>query len=251
MPSIICQHKSVRSARSRRRVKISDIWQWPGNNVLCFMGSPLRGQIDKLSFLRLVCGDWRTPAKNYNAFVVFMAPWFWLGAPWHRIVPRSMNWSLLRQNYQRRNLWRNLKKRFARAVNSLQELLTLFWTYSSVQIPAGRNILDCSWKESWASLSPDLMATDCFVKSLVLFVQNRHFSVRVENESTNLPVLRMSYMLSRTLENRLSLRKDSPNMTVEKRKTKKRMKRQESHVSIYAYPFSPHTKTGKCCTSWD
>lgn len=104
------------------------------------MGSPLRGQIDKLSFRRLVCGDWRTPAKNYNAFVVFMAPWFWLGAPWHRIVPKSMNWSLLRQNYQRRNPWRNLKKRFARAVNSLQELLTLFWTYSSVQIPAGRHL---------------------------------------------------------------------------------------------------------------
>lgn len=104
------------------------------------MGSPLRGQIDKLSFLPLVRGDWRTPAKNYNAFVVFMAPWFWLGAPWHRIVPKSMNWSLLRQNYQRRNPWRNLKKRFARAVNSLQELLTLFWTYSSVQIPAGRHL---------------------------------------------------------------------------------------------------------------
>ena len=34
-------------------------------------------------------------------------------------------------------------------------------------------------------------------------------------------------------------------MTVEKRKTEKRMKRQESHVSIYAYPFCPHTKTGK------
>ena len=32
-------------------------------------------------------------------------------------------------------------------------------------------------------------------------------------------------------------------MTVEKRKTEKRMKRQESHVSIYAYPFCPHTKT--------
>lgn len=41
------------------------------------------------------------------------------------------------------------------------------------------------------------------------------------------------------------------NMTVEKRKTEKRMKRQESYVFIYAYPFSPHTKTGKCCTSWD
>ena len=39
---------------------------------------------------------------------------------------------------------------------------------------------------------PDLMATDCFLKSLVFFVQNRHFSVRVENErSTNLP--RLSY----------------------------------------------------------
>jgi len=35
-------------------------------------------------------------------------------------------------------------------------------------------------------------------------------------------------------------------MTVEKRKTEKRMKRQESQVSIYAYPFCPHTKTGKC-----
>lgn len=33
-------------------------------------------------------------------------------------------------------------------------------------------------------------------------------------------------------------------MTVEKRKTEKRMKRQESHVFIYAYPFCPHTKTG-------
>ena len=150
-----------------------------------------------------------------------MAPWFWLGAPWHRIVPRSMNWSLLRQNYQRRNPWRNLKKRFARAVNSFQELLTLFWTYSSVQIPAGRNILDCSWKESWASLSPDLMATDCFVKSLVFFVQNRHFSVLVENESTNLPVLRMSYTLSRTLENRLSLRKDSRTWQLRKEKLRR------------------------------
>ena len=92
----------LNSARSRRRVNISDIWQWPGNKVLCFMGSPLRGQIDKLSFRRLVCGDWRTPAKNYNAFIVFLAPWCWLGAPWHRIVPKSMDWSLLRQNYRRR-----------------------------------------------------------------------------------------------------------------------------------------------------
>ena len=40
------------------------------------MGSPLRGQIDKLSFRRLVCGDWRTPAKNYNAFIVFWPPDF-------------------------------------------------------------------------------------------------------------------------------------------------------------------------------
>lgn len=100
------------SARSMRRVNTSDIWQRPGNKVLCFMGSPLRGQIDKLSFRRLVCGDWRTPAKNYNAFIVFLAPWFWLGAPWHQIVPQSMDWTLLRRDYRRRHPSRNLKKRF-------------------------------------------------------------------------------------------------------------------------------------------
>ena len=164
------------------------------------MGSPLREQIDKLSFRRLVCGDWRTPAKNYNAFIVFLAAWFWPGAPWHPIVPKSMDWSLLRQNYQRQHSERKLRKRFARAVNGLQELWTLFWTYSSVQIPAVRSVRERNHEH----LSPpDLTATDCFLKSLVFFVQNRNFSVRVENErSTNLPVLRMSYMLSRTLANR-------------------------------------------------
>ena len=199
------------SARSMRSVNISDIWRWPGNKVLCFMGSPLRGQIDKLSFRRLVCGDWRTPAKNYNAFIVFLAR--------RALTPNcakkyglKFTSSKLPETALVMELKKTVCRNFWRLFEGIaQYKFQLAETFRTVR---ERNLEHLS--------SPDLMPTDCFLKSLVFFVQNRHFSVRVENErSTNLPVLRMSYMLSWTLENRLSFRKDSPNMTVKKRKLRR------------------------------
>lgn len=184
MTSIICQHKSnsaVRAAGVGSTFLISD----SDREIKCCVSWEVlyTDKIDKLSFRHLVCGDWRTPAKNYNAFIVFLDPMILARRTLTPNCAKKYGLKFTSSKLPETEPVKELKKTVCRNLWRLFERMAQykFQLAETFRTVRERNLEHLS--------TPDFMATDCFLKSLVSLVQNRHFSVCVENErSTYLPV---------------------------------------------------------------